>query len=286
MNLILNLKKRLLLLLCIFLVAFFIISVISGVVMWKFGNSTPALRIITVLQDLILFILPALVTALLVTRQPATLLCLDRRPDISSLLIAIWALLLSVPAMNFIIWLNLNIPLPAEIAEALKSMEDNAADAVKALIGPHNIPNLIVSILIVGVLAGVSEEILFRGGLQRLLVTGGVNHHAAIWITAVIFSMIHMQFYGFVPRMLLGAFFGYSLFWTRSLWVPIILHALNNTIYIITEYVDYGNDEVSVMESFGQGKDYVTVVCSVIGTVILLRRLYLYCKRHNFDSYV
>lgn len=284
MYLILNLKKRLLLLLCIFLVAFFIVSVISGVVMWKFGASTPAMRIVTVIQDVVLFILPALVTALLVTRQPATLLCLDRRPNTNALLIAVWTLLLAFPAMNFVIWLNLNIPIPDDLAAALRGMEDNAAEAVKALIGPHNVPNLIMSILIVGVLAGVSEEILFRGGLQRLLVTGGVNHHIAIWITAVIFSMVHMQFYGFVPRMLLGAFFGYTLLWTHSLWVPIILHALNNTIYIIGEYANYGEEETSVLESFGQGKDYLYVVLSLIATVLLLRSLYHYCKQHNLAS--
>lgn len=284
MYLILNLKKRLLLLLCVFIVAFFIVSLIFGVVTVKFGTSTPAMRIVTVIQDVLLFILPALVTALIVTRQPATLLGLDHRPDVNATIIAIFTLLLAMPAMNFVIWLNLNVPLPAELAATLQAMEDNAEGAVKALIGPHDIPNLIMSILIVGILAGLSEEILFRGGLQRFLVTGGVNPHAAIWVTAAVFSLIHMQFYGFVPRMLLGAFFGYSLLWTRSLWVPVILHALNNTIYIIGEYSSYGTEEASLVETFGQGKDYIYVALSLIATIILLRQLYRYCQRNLHAS--
>ena len=284
MYLILNLKKRLLLLLCVFLVAFFIVSLISGVVMWKFGMSTPAMRIVTVIQDVILFILPALVTALIVTWQPATLLCIENRPDFNATIIAIFTLLLAMPAMNFVIWLNLNVPLPSELAAALQAMEDNAESAVKALIGPHDIPNLIMSVLIVGVLAGVSEEILFRGGLQRLLITGGVNRHAAIWITAIVFSLIHMQFYGFVPRMLLGAFFGYSLLWTRSLWVPIILHSINNTIYLISEYISYGSERASLVETLGQGNGYVYVALSAAMTAFLLLQLYKYCKSHNLYS--
>ncbi|HMR19324.1 MAG TPA: CPBP family intramembrane metalloprotease, partial [Sphingobacterium sp.] len=54
------------------------------------------------------------------------------------------------------------------------------------------------------------------------------NHHLAIWITAVVFSAIHFQFYGFFPRLLLGAFFGYMMAWTQNIWVPVVAHFINN----------------------------------------------------------
>lgn len=275
MNLTLTLGKRLLLLICIFVIGFFIAGVASSLVMKVFGASTPTLRIITVLQDILVFILPAIVTALMVTRRPATLLCIDRRPPLNSLLIGICTLICSIPAMNFVIWLNTNIPLPADIHHVLMMMEDNANAAVESLIGPHTVGNLIMSVLIVGIFAGLSEELLFRGGLQRLLVTGGMNHHVAIWITAFFFSLLHMQFFGFIPRMLLGAFFGYALLWTGSLWVPVILHALNNTIYVVAEWTTYGTDTKSAVDTIGSGSDIALVVISVVLTaagLIIMRR--------------
>lgn len=276
MKLSLTLGKRLMLLLCTFVVGFFIVGVISALVMMAFGAATRSMRIITVLQDILMFIAPAVITAIMVTRQPATLLCIDRTVPLNPLLIGICTLLCSIPAMNFVIWLNTNIPLPADIHRALMDMEDNANAAVESLMGAHTFGNLLMSVLIVGVFAGLSEELLFRGGLQRLLVTGGVNHHVAIWVTAFLFSLLHMQFFGFVPRMLLGAFFGYMLYWTKSLWVPVILHTLNNTIYVVAEWLSYGSDGQPAIDAIGSGTDIAYVAISAIltalGLIILSRQ--------------
>lgn len=275
-NLSLSLGRCLLLLLCIFVIGFFITGVISALVLNVFGTSTQAMRIITVLQDVVIFIAPAIVTAIMVTRRPATLLCIDRRPPLNPTLIGICTLLCSIPAMNYVIWLNTNIPLPPNIHQALMDMEQNANAAIQSLMGAHTVANLIMSVLIVGVFAGLSEELLFRGGLQRLLVTGGVNHHVAIWATAFFFSLLHMQFFGFVPRMLLGAFFGYMLYWTGSVWVPVILHALNNTIYVVAGWMNHGSDSPSTIDAIGSGADIVYVVISAvltaIGIIILSRQ--------------
>ncbi len=272
-NLSLSLGKSLLLLLCIFVIGFFIVGVLSSLVMMAFGASTPAMRIITVLQDVLVFIAPAVITAVMVTRQPATLMCIDSRPPLNPTLIGACTLLCSIPAMNFVIWLNTNVPLPADLHHALMAMEESANAAVESLMGPHTVGNLILSVLIVGVFAGLSEELLFRGGLQRLLVVGGVNHHVAIWTTAFFFSLLHMQFFGFVPRMLLGAFFGYMLFWTGSIWVPVILHTLNNTIYVIAEWLNYGSDSPSSVDSIGSGTDIAYVIISVVLTALGLTLL-------------
>lgn len=282
-NLSLSLGKRLLLLLCIFVIGFFIVGVISSLVVMAFGASTPAIRIVTVLQDMLVFIAPAVITAVMVTRQPATLLCIDRRPPLNPALIGACTLLCSIPAMNYVIWLNTNIPLPDGVHEALMAMEESANAAVESLMGAHTVANLILSVLIVGVFAGLSEELLFRGGLQRLLVTGGANHHVAIWTTAFFFSLLHMQFFGFVPRLLLGAFFGYMLYWTGSLWVPVILHALNNTLYVIAGWMSYGTDTPSAVDSIGSGTDIACVVVSVVLTVIGIMILHRQRIKDNFE---
>jgi membrane protease YdiL (CAAX protease family) len=98
--------------------------------------------------------------------------------------------------------------------------------------------DLVASLFIVALVAGTGEEFFFRGLLQRILITGWTKQpengslascpkgviHAVIWIVAFLFSAIHLQFFGFFPRLLLGAWFGYLLWWTGSIWVPVAAH--------------------------------------------------------------
>ncbi|MCM1451478.1 MAG: CPBP family intramembrane metalloprotease [Clostridium sp.] len=268
-----SLGKRLLMLLFAFIIGYFVVALISTFVIYKWGmHSTPAMRILAVLQDVLMFISPAIITAVVCTRRPATLLAIDKPVNWRMLILGVCVMICAIPALNYVIWLNQNLPLPEGLETALRSMEDSAVGMVEALQGPHDIPNLILSVLIVGVFAGLSEELLFRGAFQRIMSTGGLNAHAAIWIAAVVFSLMHMQFYGFVPRLLLGAFFGYSLLWGGSIWAPIILHALNNSVYVISQYFSSGE---STLDTFGAGSDYAYVIISVAMTafgIVLMRR--------------
>ena len=281
------LKKRLLLLLFTFIVGFFILSVISGLVGYKWGDSTPAMRIVAVMQDLLIFILPAVATAVMVTRQPADLMGMRGKTPLLPLLIAASVLVAGIPAMNEVIWLNNNLPLPDDLYAAIKNMEDSAASMVQALQGPHDVPNLIVAVLIMGVLTGLAEELFFRGALQRIMITGGVNPHLAIWLAAAVFSIMHLQFLGFVPRLLLGAFFGYSFYWTRSIWVAVALHALNNTIYIVGQYV--ANGGTSTVDDIGSNNDFLFVgisVALVITGMMVMHRISKICasEEPNIDA--
>lgn len=195
-----------------------------------------AMRIATMVQDILVFILPPVVTALIVTRQSVKLLTLQNLPDTRMSLAAIMLLFASTPLMSWIVDLNQNVHLPESMAaleSALRTMEDSAASTVEFMMGPATPVNLIVNLLIVGIAAGFSEELFFRAGLQRLLVTARIKPWVAIWISAFVFSAFHMQFFGFVPRLLLGALFGYLLVWSGSVWLPMLVHTLNNSMYVI-----------------------------------------------------
>lgn len=268
-----SLPKRLLFLLFAFLIGYAIVALLSAFIVYKWGmGSTPAMRILAVMQDVFMFIAPAVLTAVISTRSPATLLAIDVPVNWRMVILGVCVMICAIPALNCIIWLNGQVPLPEGVESVVRAMEESASGMVTVLQGAHTIPNLIMSVLIVGVFAGLSEELLFRGAFQRLMSTGGLNAHAAIWIAAAVFSLMHMQFYGFVPRMLLGAFFGYSLWWSRCLWIPVVLHTLNNAVYVIAQYTSSGE---SAVDTFGAGGDYVYVVASVIMTALglaLMRR--------------
>lgn len=276
MQLSLTLGKRLLLFACVSLLCFIIAAVGVGVLTALGGASAKWLRIATVVQDLLMFITPAVITAVLVTRLPARLLCIDSAPDMRLLLMAVVTMLVAIPAMNTVIAWNEGIELPASmhgVEEWMRQSEDQARAFMDVILGGDTVMALIVNILIVGVLAGVSEEIFFRGGLQRLLTTGGVSAGLAVWLTAVIFSGVHMQFYGFVPRMLLGVYFGYALVWSRSLWLPIILHALNNSIYVCGLWLHGNADETPALATF-TATDWLMAAVSAVATAACLCIMY------------
>ena len=127
------------------------------------------------------------------------------------------------------------------LEKSLKALEDSNKEQINILLGEPTIGSLIMSVLIIGLLTGLGEELFFRGTLQNIFRTRPMNPHSAIWITAIIFSALHFQFYGFIPRVLLGAFFGYLILWSGSIWLPIFAHALNNSLVVITSWISSRN---------------------------------------------
>ena len=109
-------------------------------------------------------------------------------------------------------------------------------NALKGLLVYDNSIELIFNILVIALVPALGEEMIFRGWIQRQLMRIINRPHVAIWASAAIFSAIHFQFLGFLPRLLLGVLLGYLYFWTGSLWVSIFAHFLNNGLQVIAQY--------------------------------------------------
>lgn len=209
------------------------------------NNQLGFLRISLIFQDILMWVVPAFATAMIITRNPAKLLAVDTLPSLKITILAVLSMIVSIPFMSWIIRLNADVTLPASLSAletSLRAMEENAERVVNTLLDVNSPGALIVNILIIGILAGFSEEIFFRGTLQRVLAGGKMSSGAAVWIAALIFSLMHFQFFGFIPRLLLGAFFGYLLLWSGSVWLPILIHTLNNTVYVICYSVTGSGD--------------------------------------------
>ncbi|MFM1932508.1 MAG: hypothetical protein RL226_1811 [Bacteroidota bacterium] len=132
------------------------------------------------------------------------------------------------------------IPEGSLIESLFKPTEQKLADMTEAMLQMDSIGELILMLVIVAVLPGIAEEFIFRGVVQSLLVRWFKNIHVAIWCTGLLFSAIHFQFYGFIPRMLLGVYFGYLLVHTKSIWTPILAHFLNNASAVLGTYIAGG----------------------------------------------
>ena len=251
-------------------------SLIVGFVVHN-GVTTKTLRIATIIQDCVIFILPAIITAIMVSAMPARFLKIDTGFSFSQLLLATTAMLVSIPVMNWIVMMNDSLMLPdclSGVESWMRVHEEEARSSVKLLLGNNTIGSLITDLLIVGVLAGLSEEILFRGTLQQLFSSSGINRHVAVWLTAVIFSAIHMQFFGFVPRLLLGAYFGYLLWWSGSLWLPAIIHALNNSIVVYSTWLhgttaEGGGD--NALDSWGVDSPTLIIASAILTFFVVMR---------------
>lgn len=191
-------------------------------------------------QNVFAFIIPAmLMWRICFKASPMYAIGASAFPSAKWIVIAVLIYFAGMPALNQIVYWNLEIQLPGFLSsfeEWCMEMEQLAEEQTKDLLSTTALFPVFMNILTIGIFTGIGEEFFFRGALQRGLAWCGVNHHAAIWIAAFIFSVVHFQFYGFIPRMLLGAFFGYLYWWSGSIWVNSFAHALNNSLVIVSTW--------------------------------------------------
>lgn len=276
-DLLLTLGRRILLLVLMLILGWAIVVGLSLVLQPLLaGKAAAYITIATELQEIVVFILPAVGCALLCCRRPAELLGLSRGFSLPILIGILAIVALSVPAMEAIIFWNAHWHLPASLAgleQSLRQMEEASSQMMISLLSSNtSVVALILNILVVGISAGVAEELFFRGCLQRLLTTGGVNRHIAVWTVAVLFSAMHFQFFGFVPRMLLGAYFGYLMVWTGSVWASALAHSLNNTFFVVAAWTTLRTDPQSFYDTAAQGEIYAwpLIAASAVATASVM----------------
>lgn len=177
----------------------------------------------------------------------------------------------------FIEW-NQNLSLPesmSEIETALRSMEDTLAKTSKFITEFDGVGQLLLGIFVVAVIPGIGEELVFRGLVQNHVFRWSQNIHVAIWVSALLFSLFHLQFYGLIPRMFLGVLFGYLYYFSGNIIYPMVAHFVNNGFTLVMLYLynkgelDYNIEEADVLP-------WYQVLASGIITFLLI---YIFKKR-------
>lgn len=268
---------RLLVLLCCVGVGFIVASVIIELL-----KNQGMLTLLSV-QQILAFIIPSIAAMSLFYRRPARAMCLDSSPSWTAISVVVAFYFVSMPAMNWTVSMNESMSLPSwmsGIEQTMRLMEDTAAATTKQILDIHSISQLIVTLLVVGFLAGLSEETLFRGAMLRTMQDSRWNVHVVVWTVGILFSAMHMQFYGFIPRMLLGVWLGYLLVWTRSLWVPIIAHTLNNSTVVVMAFLaNKGVVGPNFGDNFGLPQDG-EFPWAVIVSFVLCLAIAVWCHHH------
>jgi membrane protease YdiL (CAAX protease family) len=150
-------------------------------------------------------------------------------------------MLISLPMMEQSIALNeALIPAGGWIETNLKPFQELADKLTIIMLTSGENPSLLFNIILFALVPAICEEFAFRGVIQSQIVKMFGNVHLGIWVSAIVFSAIHMQFYGFIPRMLLGAVFGYLVIYSGSIWAAVLAHFVNNSLAVLSVHV-YGN---------------------------------------------
>ncbi len=196
------------------------------------------LKYMVSVNQLFTFLIPGLIVSWIAYKKKwKEYLFVNNFPNLKYILLGILITLSSYPLVQFSYWINQQIPLP----DVFMQMEDTTAEMLKSMLAFDSPFELILNILIVAVLPALGEEIVFRGLLQKNLEWLFKNGHLAVWVSAIIFSAIHMQFEGFLPRVILGALLGYLFYYSKNLWIPIIAHFFNNALTLMVQsfYADF-----------------------------------------------
>ncbi len=242
------------------------------------------LKYFQTVQAIGLFIVPPIILSYLFYGNVKEYLFLDKSFNPSSLLLVLVLMFFAGPFINFIGELNNSMVFPSWLAgleQWMKNAEASAAEITEAFLNVKTIPALAFNVFMIAFLPAIGEELLFRGVIQRIFTKMTRNYHWGIWISAILFSALHMQFYGFVPRVILGAIFGYMLVWSGSMWLPILGHFLNNAIAVIGMYL-INNELLSPdFEEIGSTSDsYYAAAISLVLIVVFM----LMIKRQNAGS--
>lgn len=250
-------------------------------------TSTTSLKWLQVGQTVVVFVLPAWLVTCMWTKRPYEWLRLHRGMQWQTALWAMACIVTAMPAINMLCYLNEQMRLPewlSGLEQLMRQQEDAARALTERFLQVDGLWQLLLTIVLMAVLPALGEELTFRGLIQGLLSRDSKRvPHVAIWVTAMLFSAVHFQFYGFVPRMLLGAMFGYAVFFSGSLWVPVLMHLTNNTLAVVTYYIGQHTTwlDSDMAEQIGTGDTWYVGLVSGVVCCLCVWRLIKGCSSHR-----
>jgi membrane protease YdiL (CAAX protease family) len=189
-----------------------------------------AIKILQIFTSIGLFLVPPLFLPLIQKIKLKKFYGL-KKPELNLLLIVMLLMVCSMPVMEWTAVINQKMTLPGflkPLENWMREKEDAAMNMTIMLLTVRNTWDIVINVIMIALVPAVVEELMFRGGVQRSFTKMFGNPHVGIWLAALVFSAIHVQFFGFFPRLLLGAGFGYLYYWSGSIWYSMLAHFINN----------------------------------------------------------
>lgn len=271
-------------------------SFVAGAILFMAGISLPCAegsiwyyRFSIILQDIFVMFLPAYTLCLWIADKPMQMMGVRKTRKMSQgLLYGFLIFGVSYPAIAVIAQWNEQIVLPDSLTGVenwMRQMEDAAKDVTDLFLSGETLSDLFLNLLIIAAAAAFVEEIFFRGALQQLIEKWLRNGHVAVWTAAFIFSAIHLQFYGFLPRLVMGAVLGYLFLYSRNLWIPMLYHFVNNAaVVVITYFWGESNFLEQLEDKPLTWVSFIVMIVSGLLTYFLFSQYKVQVKVENDDS--
>jgi len=246
------------------------------------NNLIKVLKFLQAIQSIAMFVIPPILLAILFSKKPKEYLNITKTPFLISVLSVSFIMLFSIPVINYLAEINSNMTFPesfSAIEKIMKNLEEEAKVITDVFLKADSIVVLFVNIIVIALIPSIGEELLFRGVFQKLFTDLTKNVHIGVWIAAFLFSAMHLQFYGFLPRLVMGAMLGYMLVFSKNLWLPIIAHFINNAFAVTVYYLSNKNIIEESNETIGAGENaFSSLIISVFLVVSLAYIFYRYEK--------
>jgi membrane protease YdiL (CAAX protease family) len=248
-----------------------------------FNNGDPGvirtMKMVQLVSSIGSFIVPAHIFSLLSAGNYKEYFGFDKKPAFNTFLLVCLVMLCAMPLINAMAALNAQMQLPSFLSDFenwLKTAEERNKIVTQQFLKMDSFGDLWLNLFIVAFIPALGEEMFFRGAMQKTIIDWNKgNIHKGIWISAIVFSAFHFQFYGFLPRMVIGAMLGYMMVWGGSVWLPVAAHFTNNAAAVILSYLIQKEHLPKSIEEVGSvSEEIIYTVLSIVIVGYLLFRLY------------
>ena len=243
----------------------------------QYANANKVLQLVSTVA---LFFLPAYFFALIAHKKPLAYLGFNKKVSVHQvglvIIIAFTGLFLSGALAE----VNELIPISKGLRAYFQKLEDNYAEQMMAMVQIKSFADYLLALVIIALAPAIVEEVFFRGTVQQLFTNWFKKPWLAILITSVIFSAIHVSYFGFLPRAMLGAILGLLFYYSKNIWMNVLAHFLNNGIAVSQLYYlsTKGKIDKKALDSMDE---HFPLWLGAIALVTMVVLLYLFKKESD-----
>ncbi len=238
------------------------------------------LKFFQLIQSIGLFVLPPFIISFFYYHSIKEFLRFNRIKSFYYVLLSIVIVLSFIPFTNLLSYINNQLVLPdwlSSVENWMRTSEENANTLTRLFLQANTTTDFIYNIFLIALVPAIGEELLFRGVFQRIFTEWFKSYHWGIFISAILFSFIHFQFFGFVPRVFLGVVFGYLLEFSGTIFLPILAHFINNLTGVIIAYFISTESIISTHQSF----TFIEFIYALLGGLVGSVCLWLISRKTN-----
>jgi membrane protease YdiL (CAAX protease family) len=234
-------------------------------------------RLLQVVSTFLFMALPSFIFARILNRRPFNYIGFNSAISIKQVFMVGAIIFAGLMVSGWLSQVNEMIPISKTAENYFRGLEDEYNKEMLTIANMKTVPDYLVSLFVIALLPAIFEEMLFRGSLQPIMINITRNAFAGILITSILFSAIHVSYYGFLPRLALGLIIGYIFYFSRNLWLSSLTHFLYNA-FGVTQLYELSRQGKLTAEAMND--DSISFYYGLISTGVLIA-IFIYFKRES-----